>query len=171
MKKVLPVFGDQGVASAARRRPPARATSVRITESATAGISNVHPNPCQSGIGQHILPAFRRSPDGGEYGYLQSTSAHSSGRIPPVLGGAGALSQPAGRLPLQQIPRVLDLLDALNAQFRSTGHEPRIEYDYVRMEWALAVDGKEIARAAMAEDLAKAGLRWLESGVDSQEKA
>ncbi|CAN5203170.1 hypothetical protein BH24GEM2_BH24GEM2_08930 [soil metagenome] len=81
------------------------------------------------------------------------------------------MSQPAERLPLQQIPRVLDLLDALNAQFRSTGHEPRIEYDYVRMEWAIEVDGKEIARAAMAEDLAKAGLRWLESGVDSQEKA
>ncbi|MBA3969988.1 MAG: hypothetical protein H0X52_07795 [Gemmatimonadetes bacterium] len=68
----------------------------------------------------------------------------------------------AERLPLQQIPRVLDLLDALNAQFRSVGHEPHIEYDYVQMEWALGVNGKEIARAATAEELAKAGLRWLE---------
>jgi hypothetical protein len=42
------------------------------------------------------------------------------------------------------------------------GHEPRIEYDYVQMEWALGVNGKEIARAATAEELAKAGLRWLE---------
>lgn len=75
--------------------------------------------------------------------------------------------QPASeRLPLQQIPRVLELLDALNAQFRSVGHEPRIDYDYVRMEWALEVNGKEIARAAAAEDLAKAGLRWLAESVD-----
>ncbi len=74
----------------------------------------------------------------------------------------------AERLPLQQIPRVLDLLDALNAQIRSAGHEPRIEYDYVRMEWALGVNGQEVARAAMAEDLARAGLRWLESGVDER---
>lgn len=74
----------------------------------------------------------------------------------------------AERLPLQQIPRVLDLLDALNAQFRSAGHEPRIDYDYVRMQWALGVDGTEIARAATAEDLAKMGLRWLESEVDGQ---
>lgn len=72
----------------------------------------------------------------------------------------------ADRLPLQQIPRVLELLDALNAQFRSAGYDPRIDYDYVRMEWALGVAGKEIARASAAEQLAKAGLRWLAESSD-----
>jgi phosphohistidine phosphatase SixA len=76
----------------------------------------------------------------------------------------------AERLPLQQIPRVLDLLDALNAQFRSVGHEPRIDYDYVRMQWALGVEGEEIARAATAEDLAKMGLRWLNREVGGHTK-
>lgn len=68
------------------------------------------------------------------------------------------------RIPLHQIPRVLELLDALRAKLCASGHHVRIDYGYVPMEWCLTVDGREVARAATAEDLARAGLQWLANG-------
>lgn len=65
------------------------------------------------------------------------------------------------RIPLHQIPRVLELLDALKDKLRAARYDARIDYRYVPMDWCLTVDGREVARAATAEDLAKAGLQWL----------